>query len=197
MFRLVALPSLLAAAVLAAPAPADACRRVYSADHDLNVEEMAVDQVPPSAPVLVEASVHEMRYGRWERHSCAGMHSRTLLVQVSGAADDRTPAAELGYRVELVGGHAPAGVFPLRPLRAPDGRLIIDLPLTEEVHAEIAVRAVDLAGNESPLSEAIHVHDQPGSGCSQSGSTVTLSGLLAFAMLLATRRRRQLMAVET
>lgn len=183
----------LAVLVSALPRPADACEPAYSDEHQLEDQGLPLDQTPPSAPDQVEAEVRESKSSPWARHSCAGQQLRQLLVRVAGAADDRTPAQKLGFRVELVGGQAPPGAFPTQIFRAMEGLIIVSLPLEGDLDAQIAVRAVDLAGNQSPLGQSIGVQHLPAGGCTQAGGGMALPALLVLMVAsvgLRLRRRR-------
>ena len=77
-----------------------------------------------------------------------------FLVVYAEATDDLTPVGRLGYRLEVVGGQAPAGFTLPTEALAPDGsELRIRIATTAAPFSvEVAIRAVDLNGNEGPAS---------------------------------------------
>ena len=152
-------------AVAVRPAPTEACSLVGNEDHVLDPAEQAVDATPPSPPAQLEPFVNR---GEPEESGCGPVSScgsfGSVMLHATGASDDRTPAEQLGHRVELVAGDW-RGEIPQVAVRG-DSIVLYDFHDEGEgdFDATFAVRAVDLAGNESePVM--IRVTDQGSGSC--------------------------------
>lgn len=109
--------------------------------------------------------------------------------------DDRTDAEHMGYRVEVVAGHAPSDpTWPTGPVRALGGTLYFHWvdggsDDQEAVDFTLRIRAVDLAGNEGPPSDVRIRDDGSSAGCRVAGAGVDLSWSFVAALLFCLRRR--------
>lgn len=170
--------------VAALPHLADACTLELPLLR-VDAAEQAIDHQAPAAPVVRGASIAPHPAGG----SCADLD--VLRVVVEPGLDDRSTAAELGYRLELVSGRLPDGVtLPLEPIRTSDAGGEVRFVWSragEPVSITLRVTAVDRAGNQSP-PVLISVDEER--GCSVSGRAASpAAALLLVAAALLTRRR--------
>jgi hypothetical protein len=194
----------MAATVAVHAAPARACSPLTAGPiHTLELAEQSVDIHAPEAPEIIAVEATEFHVsdsgcdlGRPDCGSSGGIRWVRITLR---AADDRTPAAEMGYR--LTGSPSALGYLGSgRDLRAMDG--VISLPYSNEepVSFDLEIRSVDLAGKVSVASSIAHV-DQPGApvgGCSVGRRAVAarwpssvLPALALVAALVARPRRRR------
>jgi hypothetical protein len=163
----------VAAAICTPVAPAHACKFPGNQPYAIDRQAQATDSTAPAAPVVtVESITRGPASGACGASSCDG--AGRIVLQVS-ATDDQTAPASLGYRIELSSGRLPSGlVLPdaaVHPATV-DGLLFVWDDGTGDDKTALAfvlsVRAVDLAGNESP-STAVTVSDPGSGGCSIAG----------------------------
>jgi hypothetical protein len=157
------------------PDLAHACEMAVPEEHEVDPAQVGVDVTPPDPPVVttgVTRSYGPRSSGCTESaSSCDGFGSIEFII--NDPHDDRTPAESLGYKIELVGGKAPPGLHvPDKPLRAFGGENLFihfsDPGPDDQEHfdAVFKVTAVDLAGNESEPSAAVHAtHAGGDTGC--------------------------------
>lgn len=180
-------PLLLAAPLLVLdPRRAHACTLEGNFPLDIDPEEAAVDETPPTAPVDVRATeVEETRDS-----GCGGCGDfASFMIIVTAGTDDRTPAEQLGYLVEVVDGSMPfevgdsPRVGPALHFYSGD----LDAP---PFSATLSVSPVDRAGNVGPAA-TVEVRGG-GVGCRMStGSGVTPGWLAILALQWLSRRRRR------
>ena len=132
--------------------------RLHHSDADL----ARIDTAPPERPVVLAAEAYRRSGLTCGQDICVANNCGDLggvAVDLS-AGDDRTPARDIGFRLELVEGDVPpalgrmlgvdlAGPTPLRVQLSFD-----DVP---SVAATLRVIAIDAAGNESAPSEPFQV----------------------------------------
>lgn len=189
----------LAALSFVAPRRAEACDYGTMAPHETDPAEVAVDSTPPSAiakPSFTVKRGHgpEGSCGSQSSDSCADIGS--ISVHFAPATDDRTAAATMGYRVEVVDGVAPADpTWPSAAVRAHDGNTLYfhwsdgEDDEQEPIDFTLAISAVDRAGNQGPPTEVRIRHGGSEEGCRVTGSGVNLSWWLLAGALWAVRRR--------
>ncbi len=174
---------------------AHACSTISYLEHDLDADEQAADSTEPSAPQLGELEIVR----RPEPGGCSNMStscdgSGAIGIGVQ-AQDDRTGVNEMGYTIRLVDGSLPEGMsLPNEPVRPYNGDLLwLNFSDRDQsIGFTVAVRAVDLAGNEGPAMEVDVYDDVGGGGCSSGGRDRASWLLLVGATLLLMRRRRAL-----
>jgi len=149
-----------------ASAAANACETLALAEHTVDPALQESDQRPPAR---VQLELVELAPGNGSEYltgaeylGCPGDASASFRILV--AEDDQTPPEQLGFRFILVDGELPAErmYFPREPVRAASGHLYVMWRVSvrdsiEPVDFTIAVVAVDLAGNEGPMSDPIRV----------------------------------------
>lgn len=141
------------------------CDRVALTPHTIDAAEKEIDRQPPGR---VEARLTHVLPG--DGHDfltgddvfCVGDASAGL--QILRAEDNRTTEEHMGFRLILVEGDLPdeETYFPREPVRAYRGVLSVlwlvgRLDPIEAVDFTIAIAAVDLAGNQGPMSEPIRI----------------------------------------
>jgi len=188
----------LAVCLVFAPAVSWACSSPANSTHQLDPNETGLDQDPPS-----KVSVLDMYLGRPDNVDgyCWGLGYVSLII--APATDDRTDAEHMGYLVSKVSDSWPEG-FGFTdngdpgPVRAYD---LDELFLywsdmnddgSRPLDFTLAISAVDLAGNQGPPSDPIHIFD-PGSpgGCATGGSgNLTPAALALFLFMLGFRKNR-------
>jgi MYXO-CTERM domain-containing protein len=170
---------------------------VLPEEHVVDAGEEAIDTTPPGAPALGEAAVIRRPAASSQSgcqqgaSSCDG--SGSIGVAIEASDDDRTPAAEMGYVIELAGGRLPGNLsLPDGPVRADAEGLIwfVFSDRDQDIDVTLSVRAMDLGGN---LGEPATVRIRHGGsgGCSAGAPAgpATL-GLVILAVAAALRRRR-------
>lgn len=186
-------------ALVAAPGDAGACSFAPPPLHELDLDEVAEDTTPPSAPGSVATALVARGQGptggpcSQSATSCDDVGR--IVLRVAPAEDDRTPAASLGYLVTLASGTLPSGLS----LRSEPVRLLGDEVVlvwidgaTDDQEAfdfELDVAAVDLAGHVGPPVR-VRVRDPGGGACAGSSGEGPLGLALALIALIALRARR-------
>lgn len=159
----VALLSLFAAGVtsFAAPPPrlAGACSLAGNEPHTLDTAAHGSDTTPPTA---VTAARTVNRYFADDAGGCGGGQVATcgdyglITLTLSGATDDATPAAELGYRITITDGTPPPGFRGVdEDVRGPEVYIYFDVDDPNPVEFTLEIRAVDLNGNLGPATEIL------------------------------------------
>jgi hypothetical protein len=140
------------------------CDRVALTLHTIDPTEKEIDR---QAPGRVEARLAHLLPGdgydflTGDDVFCIGDASAGL--QILRAEDNRTTEEHMGFRLILVEGDLPDETYlPREPVRAYRGFLSVmwlvgRLDPIEAVDFTIAIAAVDLAGNEGPMSEPIRI----------------------------------------
>jgi len=182
------------------PWPALACQIIPWENHEILADPQ--DSSPPGRVVQVEGEVENICMDIW-----------SARLSVTPPLDYQTPALELGYSIQHVGGTLPEGLqLPGEPVRPYRGRILLhwlDSPTDPSpVDFSVSVAAVDTAGNQGaasdpirfrypltavdPPSEGSETEDEEGPGCSIAyGSRPGHAPLvLSLLGLLAVARRR-------
>ena len=183
---------------------ASACSYGPLPSHEIDPAEKAVDTKAPSAIGEITYTVQRGRdpnggCGRsTEGSSCDDVGG--ISVHLGEATDDRTTQDELGYRVEVVTGNAPAdSTWPTSAVRAVDQTLYFhwvdgNHDDQDALDFTFRIRAVDRAGNEGPPSDVRIRHDGDDGGGCRMARGVDVSWALIAAVLLGlhvrARRRR-------
>ena len=171
--------------------------------HMLDQAEQGVDVEAPQAPQTID---YQMLRNPETDTGCGGTvnscdGSSQIGLSIAGASDDRTPAGEIGYVIDVVAGDG-ANLLNLGPLDdpvRPDESGTIWLMFSDsgqDVDITLSVRAMDLAGNVSdPV--AVDVVDSSG-GCRSGGARVGAWAPLALVVVLlaAGSRRREQIAIS-
>ncbi len=186
----------LAVGALAAR-PARACS-FGDTPHTLDPEAQASDHVAPTlaSPTLVRITRGQGSSGcGGSGSSCDDIGSIGVSVP---ATDDATPAAQIGFRLSVVGGTPPGGI-PTQAVRASNGELWLHWADGNSGDQEafaftLQVVAIDLAGNES-APQTLLIADGGSGGCRVAGRAPpltpgTFAGLLVALAALARRRPR-------
>ena len=156
------LPVSMALLLLSRSEPASACvlepLRLHHSDASLG----QIDTAPPDRPVVLAAEAYRRSGLTCGQDVCVANNCGDLggVAVDLRSVDDRTPARDIGFRLELVAGDVPpalrrmlgvdlAGPTPLRVQLGFD-----DVP---SVAATLRVIAIDAAGNESAPSEPFEV----------------------------------------
>lgn len=177
-----------------APATSRACSIPANSDHQLDPDEIGVDQEPPS-----KVSVVDYYYARPDNVDgyCWGMAFVTL--NISPATDDRTDAGHMGYLLGGTGDSWPEGFGfgghdDLGPVRADYGLSTYDTlylnwaDMTDDgsqtIDFSFTISAVDLAGNQGPPSDPIRIYDPGSAGGCATGGNGDLSTAIVFAFVL-------------
>jgi len=189
----------LAVCLLFAPAVAFACSYPGNSPYQLDPDEIGLDQEPPS-----KVSVLDVYLGRPDDSddNCWG-HSVVYLI-IKPATDDRTDAEHMGYVVSKVSGSCPSGfgfngyIEDLGPVLGYQNEELflhwndINDDGSRPLDFTLAVSAVDLAGNQGPPSDPIHIFD-PGSpgGCITGGfGDFTPAAIALLLLVLGFRKNR-------
>ncbi len=116
--------------------------------------------------------------------------STVVFVEVA-AADDTTPAGDLGYRIRVVGGTRPP--FVLGELY---DRVLFDQPLEVSIRGddvdldfELGIAAIDQSGNVGPETTVAIFDEGPGCNAGGTGTWSLLPVATLGLMLLRPRRR--------
>jgi hypothetical protein len=183
--------------------PARACSLMSNPPHTLDAQAQASDSTPPGVPAVTVESITRGKgpvssgCGQ-SASSCDDLGTVTLLVS---ATDDQTSAENIGYRIELASGTLPSGLtLPSGAVRAVGGgRLFLvwsdgNTDNQEALSFSLAIRAVDLAGNQGQPATIQISSPGSGSGCSVAArglSSVwpTTIAILVGCYLLRRRRR--------
>ena len=140
------------------------CERLVLMPHTIDAAEKEIDK---RAPGRVEARLAHLLPGdgrdflTGDDVFCMGDASAEL--QILRAEDNRTTEEQIGFRLILVEGELPDEMyFPREPVRASGGFLSVmwlvgRLEPIKAVDFTIAIAAVDLAGNEGPMSQPIRI----------------------------------------
>ncbi len=174
-----------------------ACLSAEPEPHQLDEEEILLDDEAPAAVADLAPSLYR---GQLLNTSCDDIS--TLSLDFLPAVDDRTPAAELGYRLVLLDGELPEGMsLPDGAIRAETGHISVAWldGLAEEqelIDFSLGLIAVDLAGNESELA-TVDVfdagsglaQDEAPAGCSTLSAAPARAAVLALLALALTSRR--------
>jgi uncharacterized protein (TIGR03382 family) len=192
--------------------PARACSLSPQTEHTLDPGEETADTTAPGAPVLgaLRVSRQPSLPGCQDSGACDG--TGLISFAITAPADDRTPGAEMGYRLELAS-NVPNVFPPDETVRVDsEGRIYIYFNDQDQaLDFTLSVRAVDLGGNvgEPATIEVSHEGgvgclddgNPPapapgeGGGCSAAGSSPGALVLASMALALVVRRRR--IAIET
>jgi hypothetical protein len=149
---------------------AAACISALPAPFEIDPALRAVDTVPPSTFRALHSTTRQISATRCSGKTCTSSScgdSGTLELTFDPPEDDQNEASELGYRVLWLGGTMPGGLRPaierVQPL-LDERRIVIELGFSgvAELDGELALVAVDRAGNESQPSDALRVRF---SGC--------------------------------
>ncbi|HKO90689.1 MAG TPA: hypothetical protein VJU61_06035 [Polyangiaceae bacterium] len=155
---------LLASALFLAAYPALPCQLIPTEFHQINPELRGVDVTPPPPPQVSAAALERRRGescqgGVCISNSCGNL--ATLSIDLVAGEDDRTPASELGYRLEVLDGEIPESLRDqLGMARRASGGQLLYRPAFEDaalLDAALYVVAIDAAGNESAPSPAFRV----------------------------------------
>jgi hypothetical protein len=158
---------------LAGSSVAEPCS-VVIVKHEPDAAERQTDRQPPA-----QVTGNVVRVLRGTRAGTSCDNTGLIVIEITGAKDDRTPREKIGYRITHVAGTLPYGVsLPsyvfLLPVAAGDVsrevfRVTLPLPWgdratgdQESIDFTLAVVAVDLAGNESAPSSPIRVRHPGG-----------------------------------
>lgn len=196
-----ALAVMLACFIGLTPRPSRACDYAPLAPHQTDPTEAALDTKPPSA---ITKTSFTLQRGHGPEGGCLSESSDscadigTLTLHFEPASDDRTDAANMGYRIEVVAGHAPSDpTWPSSAVRAFDGSSLYlhwvdgEDDEQEALDFTLSISAVDRAGNQGPATQVRVRHAGSSEGCRVTGSSVNLAWwLLAFALASARARRR-------
>jgi len=182
--------------------PAHACKLASNPVHSTDAQAQATDGSPPSAPVVTVQSIQRGKGPEYQGCSQSASSCDALgriILQVS-ATDDQTEVASLGYRIELASGSLPSGLsLPATAVRPATGSGLLlgwidgASDDQEALSFVLAIRAVDLAGNEGPPT-SVALRDAGSGGCSVGGPSPLASPgafvavLLIVASLLRLRR---------
>ncbi|HEY2732892.1 MAG TPA: hypothetical protein VGI70_02860, partial [Polyangiales bacterium] len=127
---------------------------------------------PPSTFSQVAATTHRVNGTHCHGDSCSSSSCGDvgeLTLTFAAPSDDHTALEQLGYRVVWLAGSAPASLDAYTQQTQPlqnANEIEIDLGFDgiEQLNGELALIAVDRAGNESAMSAPIHVEY---SGCTE------------------------------
>jgi hypothetical protein len=139
------------------------CLYVPTEYHSVNVELGSADTSAPERPVLVEVAAFRRNGMTCTLASCVANscgNTGTVRIALAPAADERTPQAELGYRLVVVSGVLPDSMQELIGVDLAGDRPLFLRPAFEEVPSldlTLAAIAIDAAGNESAPSEPFAV----------------------------------------
>lgn len=159
-------------ATLSLPA-AVACSVIVGAAYSPSWWHRITDFSAPTTPVVTGPPAVQRGIGpsvspdgRVASTSCDDLGFASLTVRPS--TDRRTDRGRIGYAFEVVGGEAPRGLLPEKPVTLP-GRLDApeaDLPLVwvdgatneqEAFEVRVVIRAIDRAGNRSAPSDTVRI----------------------------------------
>ena len=166
-------------------------------EHQLDPNEVGVDTTAPEV-VIDRVRIEE---GSEQNGACAGRNScydiGTITIEIGTISDDRTPAEEMGYRVEIDGDFPGESSLEGEVIRADNGVLSLtfidpDPENKDSWDFSLRVIAVDLAGNESePSRDFSFEQEAEEAGCRADDGGADQAWLFApFVPWLWSRRRR-------
>ena len=172
--------------------PAAACSIAGPSPHVVDGAKAEMDHSPPTLSSVTVVQISRGTGGDGCAHSsCDGIGNSQIHAAVS---DDMSPASELGYRLNLVGGTLPKGLWPALdvPFRLGAGNIGLHWddgePADQDtVDFTLQVVAIDAAGNESQ-PQTVRIYDPKG-GCSVASRSTGHSLTAALLMLLVAGRR--------
>lgn len=163
----------LLAGFLLATEAASACKFASNPTHTLDANAQATDTTTPTVPTLKVVRVVRGK-GPQSESLCGGSASSCdELGQIElqmAATDDQTPAASMGFRIELASGALPSGLT-LPDYSVRGSRLLLvwmDVASDDQEAFSfvLAISAVDLAGNVGPATTIQVSNPGSDSGCS-------------------------------
>jgi hypothetical protein len=167
----------LSALYIAAPR-VSACSIALIPPFEVDPNLRLIDSMPPTPFTDIAAMTLRVASTHCEGDTCSASSCGdlgALELTFMAPRDDQTPTTQLGYRVVSLGGTMPESmrtvIAKVQPLWI-EGRLSIELGFDQvtQLNGDLALIAVDRAGNESAQSEPVHVefsgctryYDQPG-----------------------------------
>jgi len=168
-------------------------------EHKLDPEEQEHDSTPPGMVEILSTKVHRGEGPNCEgpcaysQRSCDGMGN--FVIEIVPPVDDRTPADQMGYRIDYLEGETGMDIIqPDLDRRANDGQLWVhwsdgDTDDQEPIDLTITISAVDLGGNVGPASEVIHILHPGSAGCSAAGMPSIEFGLFVAFLVFLKRKR--------
>lgn len=183
--------------------PAQACSISPPAAFVVDPQAAASDTSGPGAPTVSVVSIKRGKGADTDYASCSKSVSScddlgtvTLRIQ---AQDDQTPREELGFKIDLVDGVAPAGLdLPSGPVRLFGENVYLHWgdgasDDQESFAFTLEIRALDLSGNVGPAS-TVRVEDAgTGGGCHVlARRPLSAWPVATILMLLAIRAARRL-----
>lgn len=160
--------------VVLRPQLAAACSQVAPSTFDIDPGLAQDDQSAPTPFRGLTASTHRVsgehcKNGTCISSSCGDSGYVELRFELPRDGADDAESSDLGYRVVWLRGKMPetmrSEIGVVRPLNAvPSLTLDVGFSGITELDGELALVAVDRAGNESAQSEAVHVQ---WSGCTE------------------------------
>jgi hypothetical protein len=206
MMRRSWLTGLIGMAVLALPSPVRPCDWGLPPAHVIDVAAQQVDRTPPSlAPmpaVALRRGPAPEGCGAQQITSCDGVGSLGITPV---ATDDRSAAAQIGFRLRVVAGNLPDGLtLPSTDIQASSGTIYLqwDDGIEDDHEAfsfTLELSAVDSAGNASaPVTLVVSDGGSDG-GCAVGGGAagawwpmmllVVVGGLARIAVRQSGRRQ--------
>jgi hypothetical protein len=145
-------------------APAAACTRIYPEPFRIDPSLAAEDSEAPAPFQAVSALTYRIEAERCVNGVCTTSScGDDGVLELRFAPPAEAAAGELGYKLVWLGGDMPEAlrerIDKLLPLSAADEGVTIELGWNgiTELNGELALVAVDHAGNESSQSEPVHV----------------------------------------
>jgi len=156
---------LCAAASLWHVQPAAACSREEPTEFELDPSLVGVDTAPPTRFGALQAFTRQISGTRCEGDTCTSSScgdAGGLELKFAPPKDDHTDTAALGYRVVWLRGRMPDTMQRYIERVQPLGRaseIVLELGFSgvTQLDGELALVAVDRAGNESAPSEPVAV----------------------------------------
>jgi hypothetical protein len=152
-------------------APAAACSRIYPEPFRIDPSLAAEDSEAPAPFQAVSALTYRIEAERCVNGVCTTSScGDDGVLELRFAPPAEAAAGELGYKLVWLGGDLPDALRDrlevVLPLSAADEGVVIELGWNgiTELDGELALVAVDHAGNESMQSESVHV---AWSGCTE------------------------------